>query len=149
HVPEFEARNDLCGVTGKHPPRGSYIERAPAPTADAGLGKTRVIVGDHRIDNDLSTMPVAQGFDLAYGFFHLLARRHESGAVLERPAVILHVSDFDTGGAKRQRQLYHRLDAADIGTMHNRVDGERHPESDNLLRHRALAPRCALVAGDV
>ena len=75
------------------------------------------------------------------GALDLLARRHQRGAVLQRPAVILHMRDLDAAGAERQREVDHVGDALDIGAMHDDVDGERQTEPHRLGGERALARR--------
>ena len=73
----------------------------------------------------------------------LLARRHQHGAVLEPPAVILHMRDFDAACAERERQIDHVGDVIDIGAVHHGVDGERQFAPHHLGGERALACECA------
>src|SRR5262249_18370863 len=108
HIPEFEAGDNLGGMTRKHPTRGGYIERASAPPADTGLGKTRVIIGNHRINNDLSTMPVPQGFDLTHGFIHLFAGRHKCVPVLHPPPEYRNVTISTPMAPRRNPHSSHR-----------------------------------------
>lgn len=61
----------------------------------------------------------------------------------------MNVRDLDAARAQRQGQLYHRLDAPDIGAMHDQIDGQRKTEAHDLAGNRTLAGGCALVAGDV
>ena len=64
HIPELKTRNDFGGVARKDPPRGRDIERAAAPTADAGFGKARVVIGHHRINDDLAMVLGSQNLRL-------------------------------------------------------------------------------------
>src|SRR5437016_3589801 len=101
HIPEFKSRNNLGSVAGKHPARRRDVERTAAPAANARFGKSRIVIRNHRINDDLAMVLRPQHLDLAYGFFDLLARGHERGAVLQGPAVILDVSDFHAARAER------------------------------------------------
>src|ERR1051326_8952334 len=101
HVPELEARDDLSGVTGQHLAGRRHIERAPAPTADARVWEAGEIIGHHRVDDDLAAMRAPQPLDVTQSRLDLLTRRHQRGAVLQRPAVILDVRNLDARGAER------------------------------------------------
>ena len=79
----------------------------------------------------------------------LLAGRHQHGAILERPAVILHVCDLDAACAERQREIDHLADAVDIGAVHNRIHGERQLMPHDLGCERALLRERAVIAGDM
>ena len=91
----------------------------------------------------------AQFLDLFGRALDLLARRHQHGAVLQRPAVVLHMGDLDTGCAERERELDHVGDALDIGAVHHRIDGERQVEPHHLGGERALLRERAAIAGDM
>ena len=149
HVPEFEPGNRFRGVAGQHLAGGRDVERAPAPAADARLRIARVIVRHHRVDDDAAVMARAQILHRRRRALDLLAGRHQRGAVLERPAVILHVRDLDAACAERQCEIDHLADAVDVGAMHDRVDGQRQPVPHDLGRERALARERAVIAGDV
>src|SRR4051812_14894403 len=47
HVPEIEPGNALRGMAGQYLAGRRHVERAPAPSADARLRVTRVIVRHH------------------------------------------------------------------------------------------------------
>src|SRR5215471_10255359 len=96
HIPEFEAGNDFSGMARKHLTGRGDIDRAVAPTADTGLWKTRVIVRHNRVDHDAAMISRTQHFNLTRGVIDLLPRRHQGTAVLQRPAVVLHMGNFHT-----------------------------------------------------
>ena len=101
------------------------------------------------VDDDLAVMPAAQFLDRRGGTLNLLGARHQSGAVLQRPAVILHVRDLDPARAERERERHHVLDVIDVGAVHHGVDGERDFEMHDFGGERALPGEGAFVAGDV
>jgi hypothetical protein len=83
------------------------------------------------------------------GALDLLARRHQRGAVLECPAVILHVRDLDAARAERKRQTNQVGDPVDVGTMHDRVHREREFLPYDLGGERPFPGKCARVTGNV
>ena len=98
--PEFEAGNGFGGVAGQHLAAGRDIERTPAPTADAGFRQPGVVVGHHGVDDDLAVMHFAQFLDRRGGALDLLGSRHHGGAVLQRPAIVLRMGDFEPGARR-------------------------------------------------
>ena len=78
----------------------------------------------------------------------LLGGRHQRGAVLQRPAVVLHVGDLDAAGFQLQRKIDHLGDALDVGAMHHQIDGERQAEPHRFRRQRVLALERAAIARD-
>ena len=141
HVPEFEARNGLGGVAGQRLAGRRHIDRDPPPTAGAGLGIARVIVGDHHVDDQLALEANARRLDERDRFLDLFPRRHQRGAVGERPAVILGMRDFEPARAEFDRKIDERADLMQIGAMDDRVDGERQAGLDHISRRRrACAP---------
>ena len=107
-----------------------------------------MIVGDHGIDDDLAVMPFTQLLDRHGRARHLLRARHQRGAVLHRPAVILHMRDLDTARAQVERQRNHLRDPIDIGAVHHDVDGERNLQRVDIGGKRPLPYECALVPRD-
>ena len=68
-----------------------------------------------------------------------LARRHQRGAVGERPAVILGMRDFEPARAEFDRKIDERADLMQIGAMDDRIDGERQARLDDVAGEGALA----------
>jgi hypothetical protein len=91
----------------------------------------------------------AQFLHRRHGMLDLLAARHQCGAVRERPAVVLHVCDFDPAGPEREREIDHAADPVDIGAVHHSVHGERQLVPDDLGGERPLPGKRAVIAGDV
>ena len=112
-IPEFEIWNDLSRMAGKYSAAGRHVERAATPAANARLWKPRIVIGDNSVDDDAALVLGPQQFDLPHGFIDLLACGHKRGAVLQRPAVILHMKDA------RVTALRKRLDIA--GDKENQV----------------------------
>src|SRR5262249_9251705 len=79
----------------------------------------------------------------------LLAARHQCGAVLQRPAIVLHVRDLDPAGAKRERELDHAADSVDVGAVHHGVYGEQQFAANDLGRECPLPGKRAAIASDV
>jgi hypothetical protein len=79
----------------------------------------------------------------------LIPRRHQRGAVLERPAIILHVRDLDAARAERKRQTDQVGYPVDVGTVYDPVHREWKLLPHDLGRERPLPDKCARVAGDV
>src|SRR5262249_51390388 len=73
HVPEFKTGNDFGSMAGKHLAGRRHVERTAAPAADTGLGKTGVIVGRDRVDDDTTMKAPAQHLPLAPRFVDLRA----------------------------------------------------------------------------
>src|SRR5919204_5371511 len=107
HVPEFEARNRLGGVTGQNLACWRHVERTAAPTAHARLWIAGVVVGHHGVDDDTAVMTRAQLLHRRGRPLDLLARWHQRGPVLERPAIILHMRNLDAARAKGEREIDH------------------------------------------
>ena len=59
-----------------------------------------MIVRHDGVDDDLAVMAPAQFLDLHGGALDLLGSRHQRGAVLQRPAVILDVRDLEPGARR-------------------------------------------------
>ena len=53
------------------------------------------------------------------------ARRHQRGAVEQRPGVILDVRDLDAPGAHLDGEVDHARHVVDVLAVDRRVDGER------------------------
>src|SRR5438093_13621461 len=118
------AGNQLTRGTWKNLSRRRHVERASAPTSYARLWIAGSVVRHHGIDDDTAVMTRAQLVHRRRRALDLLARRHQRGPVPQRPAVILHVRNLDAARAKREREIDHLGDPVDVGTMHDRIDGE-------------------------
>ncbi len=79
---------------------------------------------------------------------NLLPGRHQRGAVLERPAIILHVRNLDPARAKRAREIDHVDDPIDVRTMHDRIHRERELASHDFGSECPFLGKRALVTGD-
>src|SRR5262249_12756245 len=79
----------------------------------------------------------------------LLAGWHQRGAVLERPAIVLHVRDLDPARADREREIDYVANPVDVGTVHHRVHGEQQLVPHDLRRECPLPGKCAVIAGNV
>src|SRR6266481_2949890 len=79
---EFESENHFRGVAGKHFACGIDEHQSASPTAHAGFGKARVIVGDHEIYANASGEAFFRGGNSFCSPFNLLSRGQQRGAVL-------------------------------------------------------------------
>src|SRR5215211_4662001 len=149
HGPELEPWYGLRGVTRQHSAGGRDVEGAAAPATHARLGITRVVIGDDRVDDDAAMVARPQLLHGASRALDLLRRRHQGGAVLQRPAVVLNMRDLDAARPQRQGQLHHVGHALDIGAVHDGVDGEREAEPHHLGGSGSLALISAAITGDL
>ena len=130
--------------------RGRDIDRHPPPAAGAGLGIAGVIVGDHHVDDEPALETLARILDQRDRFHDLRFRRHQGGAVGERPAVILRVGDFEPARAEFERQTDEGADLMQIAAMDDRVDGQRQASVGHHRREGALAlPRTVIMTEPV
>ena len=97
-----------------------------------------------------AVMLVPQFLDLGGRALDLLGGRHQRRAILQRPAVILHVRDLDAAGAELEREIDHVArcarcwrDAPPALT----VSGI--PSRTAFGRERVLALKRAAIAGDM
>ena len=80
-------------------------------------------------------------------FVDLGFRRHQRGAIGERPAVILRMRHFEPARAKLDRKIDERGDLMNIRAMDDRVDGQRHAGLGHVTGEGALAlPRALVMA---
>src|SRR4029077_3467530 len=98
HRFEFEPGDAFGGVAGQDRAGGRNVEELPAPAAHAFLWPQRVIVGNHVIDRERALQPGLRFLDNAARLLELLEGRHQRGAFLQGPAVILHIGDFEPVG---------------------------------------------------
>ena len=91
---------------------------------------------------------LARLFDDAGRLVELLDGRHQRGAVLERPAVILDVGDLHAGGVELDRQLDHLGELMEVLAMNDGVDGERQAGARDHAGDVELLLVGVLVAGD-
>ena len=75
----------------------------------------------------------------------LLFRRHQRGAVGERPAVILRMRHFEPARAKLDRKIDERGDLMNIRAMDDRVDRQRQTPLDDVSSEGALSLPRAFV----
>src|SRR6516165_10548181 len=94
-VPELKVRDRLRGVTWQDSARRCDVQGAATPSADTRLWKTRVRIRQHRVDHDGAAVDAPQTPQMGDRLIDLLARGHERRAVLQSPAVVLHVGNFD------------------------------------------------------
>src|SRR5580658_5688726 len=146
--PKFESWDGFGRMTRQHPAGRRYIQRTAPPAANAWLWQPRMIVRYHGVDDDLAVMTPAQFLDRLGGTFDLLGVRHQRGAVLQRPAVVLNVRDLHTARANRQRQSDHVGDPVDIRAVNNNVDGERDFQPYDFGGERTLAGEGTGVTGN-
>ena len=59
------------------------------------------------------------------GLLDLFQRRHQRGAVLQRPAVILHIGDFEPVGIEIDRHLNDVGELMQVLPVHHGIDGQR------------------------
>ncbi len=76
------------------------------------------------------------------------ARRHQRGAVLQGPGVILDVRDFEAAGAQLHGEVDVLLDVVDVLAVHRRVERQRQAEFLHPAGDFALLGAAALVGGD-
>ena len=87
--------NDRRGVTGKSLSLRRDEHYFARPTAHAGLGELRVVIGNDIFDAEFATETVLRLFEKFNGARDLFARGQKLFAVDESPAVILHVRKFN------------------------------------------------------
>ena len=102
HVPEFEARDRLGRVARQRLAGRRDVDRDPSPAARAGFWIARVIVGHDHVDDERPLEPLARLLDQRDRLHRLLFRRHQRGAVQERPAIVLRMGDFEPASAERR-----------------------------------------------
>ena len=92
-------------MAGQHLALRRNVKNVLRPAAHARLRQLRVIVRHHVIDGEHALQPRLRLRDDCGLLQHLLIGRHQRGAVTQRPAVILHMRDFEPAGAEIDRQL--------------------------------------------
>ena len=75
-------------------------------------------------------------------------RRHQGGAVLQRPAVILHVGDFEPVGVEIDRHLDDVGELVQVLAVHDGVDRQRQVELARPFRDFELFLMRVLQSGD-
>ena len=134
HVVKDQSWNGLGRMAGQNLARGRNIDHPASPSAHAGLGKARIIVGHDRIDHDDAVIAPAQVFEQFDGIQRLLIGGHQRIPVGQGPAVILGVRDFDPPGAELHGEFHEFLGAADILPVDHRIDRQRQSEGHHLCR---------------
>ena len=95
------------------------------PSAHAGLGKARVVIGDHGIDADASGEALFGGGDGFHGLLKLCPRGQQRGAVPQCPAVILRVGDLHALGRELLDERDHLFEVVDVLPVDDKIHGER------------------------
>ena len=91
----------------------------------------------------------ACGFlDDAAGLLDLCQRRHQRRAVLQRPAVILHIGDLEPVGVEIDRHLDDVGQLMQVLPVHHRIDRQRQIEFAGPFRDFDLLLMRVLQAGD-
>ena len=142
HVPEFEPGNGFGGVARQHLAGRRHVERAPPPAADARLGKARVIIRHHRVDDDAAVMPLAQRPRPA----PRRARPARGSASARRDCSapsrnIAHARSRRGSRPSSSASIHHVPDALDVAAMHHGIDRERQVEPHDLRGRGALSAR--------
>ena len=125
HVGELQAGNYFCGVAGKRFAVWRDQHEFAAPAAHAGFGIFRVVVGDDRFDANFSAQAFFGAFDDFERLIELLARGQQAFAIGEGPAVVLHVGEFDAGGARGFGDLQHFFDLIDVAAVNDEIERDR------------------------
>ena len=125
HVVEGEPGDGLGGVARECLAGRRDVDAGSPPAAHAGFGPSGVIVGHHEIDDEDALEARTRLLHQLDAVEHLPTRGHEGLAVLQRPAVVLHVRHLEPPRAEPHGQLDDGGQAVDVLAMHRRVDGER------------------------
>src|SRR5208282_3412323 len=125
HVPEFEPRDRLRRVAGQRLAGRRDVDREPAPAARAGFWIAGVIIGHDHVDDEPAFEFQPRLLDQRDRRLRLLARRHQRGAVRERPAIVLRVGDFEPARAELERKIDEGTDLMQVRAADDRVEGER------------------------
>src|ERR1700724_524530 len=94
-IPELKARDRFRGMARQDSPRGRDVKGPATPTTNTRLWKTRVIVRQHRVDYDATPVDAPEVLQLGNRMIYLVTRGHQRRAVLQGPAVVLHVRNCD------------------------------------------------------
>ena len=129
-------------------PRRRNVEELPAPAAHAFLRPQRVIVRHHIVDGENALQPDLGRLDDAAGLLDLVKRRHQRRAVFQRPAVILHIGDFQPVGIQIDRHLDDLGQLEQVLPMHDRIDRQRKIELAGPFCHLDLPGMGAPKAGN-
>src|SRR3954451_16233514 len=128
HRFEVESGNALGGVARQHLAGRRNVEELPAPAAHGLLRPQRVIIGHDIVDRQPALQPLARLLDDAGALVELHHGRHQGGAVLQRPAVILHIGDLEPVGVEIDRHLDDIRQLVQVLPVHHRIHGERQIE---------------------
>src|ERR1700730_3628779 len=148
-IPELKARDRFRGMARQDSPRGRDVKGPATPTTNTGLWKTRVIVRQHRVDYDATPVDAPEVLQLGNRMIYLVTRGHQRRAVLQGPAVVLHVRNFDALRFQRDSEIDHFADPPNIGAMHDRIDRERQAEPHDFASERMFALERAAIARNV
>ena len=148
HGFEFKPGNALGGMAGQDLAGRRDVEELPAPAAHAFLRPQRVVVRDHIVDRERALKPRLRFLDDATRLLELLECRHQRGAVLQCPAVILHVGDFQPVGVEIDRHLDDLRQLVQILSVHDGIHRERQIEFARPFRDFELLGMRALETGD-
>jgi len=148
HRFEFEPGDALGGVAGQDLAGRRDIEELPAPAAHAISSAAAHNNPAPHIDRQNAFQPRLGFFDDPAGFLDLLQGRHQRGAVLQRPAVILHIGDLEPVGIEIDRHLDDVGELMQVLPVHHRINGERQIELAGPFRDFELFLVGLLESGD-
>ncbi len=125
HIGERQNLDPTRRVAWPHFARRRHRHVGVRPAAHTRLGEGLVIVGEH--PDDLEPIPEPPSFPL-YHFppsGELCLRRHQCGAVVQRPTIELRVGEPDPLGAESLRKPDQRLDLMQVLAAQHHVDRQR------------------------
>ena len=112
-------------MAGQGLARWRDVHELPRPTAHAGLGPARIVIGHDVVEYQAAFQLLSRALDDLGRLFELLARGQQGLPVAVGPAVILHVGDLDAVRVELQRQIDHGLQVMQVLAVHHHVQGER------------------------
>ena len=124
-IGEDHAGDGFRSMARQHIAGGGDRQEAIAPAPHAGLWPRRVIIRHDIINHQPPLMERARGFNNARRLIQLRARRQKGSAILQRPAVILHMRHFQPRRIPGKRQVNQRLQVMEILPMHHGIKRER------------------------
>src|SRR5882762_2525149 len=134
-------------MAGKCPSCGVDEHELPAPSAHAGFGVARVVVGNDRVDANLARGALLSFGDDEQRLINLLASGHQRGAVLQRPPVVLNVRNLHAVWPQSFEEANGFVEVIEILPMNDQIDRERHTLLLNDSRKFDF-PRMGLSSGD-
>ena len=148
HRFEFETGDALRRMARQNLPGRRDVEELPAPAAHALLRPQRIIVGHDIVDRQHAFEPNLCFLDDAAGLLDLLQGRHQRRAVLQRPAVILDVGDFQPVGIEIDCHPDDVGELVQVLPVHDGIHRQRQIELARPFRGRDLPLVRVLQSGD-